>query len=69
MNPSPKQTLERIDITHITTKSMMGYFNGGYEGFGSMMGGGAGILCLIISIVVLIDLVLVGIWLWKQIKK
>jgi hypothetical protein len=43
------------------TSSMMGY------GYGSMMGGGlfSGVLWL----VVLVDLVLVGIWLWRQISK
>jgi uncharacterized membrane protein len=42
---------------------MMGY---GYE---SMMGGGMGIFGPLIGIIVLIDLVLVGIWLWQQISK
>lgn len=40
---------------------MMGY---GYSG--SMMGGGLGIITWL---VVTIDLVLVGIWLWQQITK
>ena len=38
-------------------------------GYGSKMGGGMGIFGLLIAIVVLVDLVLVGIWLWKQISK
>lgn len=39
---------------------MMGY------GYGGMMGGGFGV---IVAIVVIIDLVLLGIWLYKQINK
>jgi len=42
---------------------MMGY---GYGGYGGMMGGGLGI---IIFAIVVIDLVLLGIWLYKQINK
>lgn len=42
---------------------MMGFGYGGYSG---MMGGGFG---SIIAIVVMIDLVLLGIWLFKQINK
>ncbi len=41
---------------------MMGY---GYEG----MMGSMGALGLFIWLVVLVDLVLVGIWLWQQISK
>lgn len=47
-------------------RNMMGY---GYNG--SMMSGwgyGFGILCFIGYAIVLIDLILVGAWLWKQIK-
>jgi len=44
---------------------MMGFGYGGY-GYGGMMGGGLGV---IIHIVVVIDLVLLGIWLYKQINK
>ena len=39
---------------------MMGY------GYGVMMGGG---LVIIISTIVVIDLILLGIWLYKQINK
>ncbi|KKU81643.1 MAG: hypothetical protein UY07_C0012G0002 [Parcubacteria group bacterium GW2011_GWA1_47_8] len=42
----------------------MGY---GYDGFGMM--GGAGILCVITWLVIIVDLVLVGIWLWQNISK
>jgi len=42
---------------------MMGYWNGGY---GSMMNSGLG---FIFGIVVLIDLILLGFWLFKQINK
>lgn len=45
---------------------MMG-FNGGW-GYASMMGG-AGSLGFIVWLVVLVDLVLVGVWLWQQISK
>ena len=41
-------------------------------GYGPMfggVGGGTGVLCLLTWLVVLVDLVLVGIWLWKQISK
>ena len=41
---------------------MMGY---GYEG----MMGGMGIWGSLIGIVVLVDLVLLGIWLWQRISK
>ena len=37
----------------------------GYE-YGGMMGGGLGI---IISTIVVVDLILLGIWLYKQINK
>lgn len=37
-------------------------------GYGSMMGG-AGSFGFLIGIIVLVDLVLVGIWLWQQISK
>ncbi len=43
----------------------MGY-GFGYEG---MMTGGAGIFMSVIWLVFVIDLVLLGIWLWKQINK
>jgi len=40
----------------------------GFGGYGGMMGG-VGIFGSLFGIVVLIDLVLLGIWLWKQIQK
>jgi len=42
---------------------MMGFYN-----YGGMMGGFGG-LGLITWTVVIIDLILLGIWLWKQIQK
>jgi hypothetical protein len=39
----------------------------GYENWGMM--GGAGIFAGITGLVVLVDLVLLGIWLWKQINR
>ena len=54
---------------------MYGLFNSangvsGYGGWGGgMMAGGFGLLCIITWIVVIVDLVLVGMWLYKQIKK
>lgn len=43
---------------------MMGY------GYGNMMGyGGYAILGSLFWIVLLVDLILLGIWLWKQIQK
>ncbi len=49
---------------------MMGW--GGY-GYGNMMNGNFGLgfttFHFLIALVVLVDLVLVGVWLWKQIKK
>jgi len=47
----------------------MRYYNvgSGYESMHSL--GGYGIICAVISIVVLIDLVLLGVWLWKKIEK
>ena len=44
----------------------MGFGNWG--GYGSMMGG-FGSFGLITWLVILIDLILVGIWLWQQISK
>ncbi|KKU50493.1 MAG: hypothetical protein UX71_C0001G0148 [Parcubacteria group bacterium GW2011_GWA1_47_10] len=38
----------------------------GYYGYSGMMGGGWGV---ILGFVVLIDLVLLGVWLFKQINK
>ncbi len=40
----------------------------GYE-YGGMMGGGFGTIAVIAWIAVTVDLVLLGIWLWKQISK
>ena len=40
----------------------MRYYYGG-------VGGGSDILCLITWLVVIADLILLGMWLWKQIKK
>jgi len=38
-------------------------------GYGNMMGGYSGVLGSLFGIVVLVDLILLGIWLWKQINK
>lgn len=38
-------------------------------GWGYGMGGGFGFLGSIFWLVILVDLVLVGVWLWKQISK
>ena len=38
----------------------------GYYGYSGMMGGGWGV---IVGFVVLIDLILLGVWLFKQINK
>ncbi len=35
----------------------------------NMMGGGFGLFSSLYGIVVLVDLILLGIWLWKQINK
>lgn len=40
----------------------------GYGNYGAMMGG-VGSLGFITWLVLLIDFVLLGVWLWKQIKK
>lgn len=40
----------------------------GYGGWG-MMGGDGGTFMTITGVVVLIDLILLGIWLWKNITK
>lgn len=45
---------------------MMGW--GGY-GYGGMMGWGLGVLGTILWLVILVDLTLLGYWLWKQIQK
>lgn len=44
---------------------MMNYYNG----FGHMYNGGSSFICALISIVVFIDLILLGIWLWKKIDR
>jgi len=44
---------------------MMGYGNWG----ASMMGAGSGIFGSVFGLVILIDLILLGLWLWKQINK
>jgi len=42
----------------------------GYDwGYGSMMGYGFGTLGVILWLIVLIDLILLGVWFWKQIQK
>lgn len=41
----------------------------GYWGYGGMMGYGIGILGTMFWLVTLVDLILLGIWLWKQIQK
>ncbi len=46
---------------------MMGLYSNGY-GY-AHMGGGNSFLCSLLMIVVLIDLVLLGMWLWKRIKR
>jgi uncharacterized membrane protein len=38
-------------------------------GYGGMMSGGAGIFMSVVWLVLVIDLILLGIWLYKQIKK
>jgi len=45
---------------------MMGF--GNYGNYGNMMGG-FGVIGSLLWIVILIDLILLGIWLWKQINK
>lgn len=45
---------------------MMGW--GGY-GYGGMMGPGFGVLATAFWSVILVDLILLGVWLWKQISK
>lgn len=43
---------------------MMGYYGSGWG-----MMGGAGLFGAIMWLVIVVDLVLVGIWLWQQISK
>lgn len=43
---------------------MMGYYDGGWD-----MMGGVGLFGVLTWLVIIVDLVLVGIWLWKQISK
>lgn len=47
---------------------MMGY-GYGYDGGWGMMGGSIGIFGALICLVILVDLVLAGIWLWQNISK
>lgn len=45
---------------------MMNY----YRGFGHMYGGmGSSFICVLIGLVIFVDLVLLGMWLWVRIKK
>jgi hypothetical protein len=46
---------------------MMNYFWGGSGGWNMM--GGTGLVGTIIWLVIVIDLVLVGVWLWQQVTK
>lgn len=41
----------------------------GWGGSGGMMGGGFGVLGIIFWLVILADLILLGVWLWKQVNK
>lgn len=41
----------------------------GWGSYGNMMYSGFGILATIFWLVILVDLILLGIWLWKQIQK
>lgn len=41
----------------------------GNWGYGGMMGYGFGVWSLVLWLIVLVDLILVGAWLWKQINK
>jgi len=41
----------------------------GYGNYGSMMNGGFGIFGFLFYIIVLIDLILLGVFLWKKIQK
>jgi hypothetical protein len=41
----------------------------GYDGYGDMMSGGVSPFSMLVCLVVLVDLILVGVWLWKQVKK
>ena len=50
-------------IIKINTNNMMGQY-GGY----SMMGG-AGIVGLLLWLVIFVDMILVGIWLWQHISR
>lgn len=43
--------------------------NWGGWGYGDMMGSGFGVLATLLWMVILVDLTLLGIWLWKQIQK
>lgn len=45
---------------------MMGWGNSGY---GGMMNWSFGVLGTILWLVIIIDLILLGVWLWKQINK
>lgn len=47
---------------------MMGYWNGGWAG-NMMNWGGFGFVISIFWIVILVDLILLGVWLWQQIQK
>ena len=47
---------------------MMGY-GYGYDGGWGMMGGGFSVFGVLICLVVLIDLILAGVWLWQNIAK
>jgi uncharacterized membrane protein len=46
---------------------MMGFYNHGF-GYGGGFGGSY-VVCSLISVVVLIDLILFGVWLWQKISK
>jgi len=54
-----------VEVLSANKIFMMGY---GYGSWG-MMGGGMWLLCTITWLVVIVDLILVGVWLWQQVSK
>ena len=52
----------KVGVQNSSYKNMMGY------GYGGMMGG-YGTLGLLTWIVLFIDLILLGVWLWKNISR
>lgn len=59
--------LSHTDITELYEKEVV--YMMGYGNYGGGVMGGVGIVMLLFWLVAFVDLVLLGMWLWKQVGK